>query len=55
MRSLKKLLGNQLLLFLLNSVMIELVFVVVVLNVFHGVPDVPPDSGLMEIIRVFED
>jgi hypothetical protein len=55
MRVLKKLLKNNLLLLLLNSVMIELAFVIVMLSVFHDIPEVSPDSSLVEIIRVFEE
>lgn len=55
MRVLKKILKNQLLLFLLNSVMIEPTFVAVMLSLFHGVPEVSPDSSLVEVIRVFEE
>lgn len=57
MHVLKKVLRNQLLIFLLNSVMIEISFAAVVLSVYDGgVPDVSPkNSGLVEVIRVFEE
>lgn len=55
MRALKKVLKNKLLLFLLNSVMLELAFVAVMLSVYQGVPELSHDSSLVEIIKVFEE
>ena len=54
MKKLKKLFQNELLLLLLNGVIMHTVFVAVVLIVYQGAPEVLVDSGLSEIIEVFE-
>jgi len=54
MKKLKILFENDFFLLLISAVILDTIFIGLVLTVYQGAPEVLIDSGLVEIIEIFE-
>jgi len=54
MKELKILFENEFLLLLISAVILDTIFMALVLTFYQGAPEVLLDSGLIEILEIFE-